>query len=130
MAYIEIVAQGMKYKTRDLAALLLALVKDAPQKEIPNLINKFVDYIKEAHATSLLPRILKTFDALWNREFGIKKALITVAKPMNKEEKREVTRALGEEVELEEKVEPEIIGGIKIMIDDLLVDASLRRRLE
>jgi len=120
----------MKYKTRDLASLLLALVKDAPQKEIPNLINKFVDYIKETHATALLPRILKTFDALWNKEHGIKKALISVAKPMSREEKLEVEVALGAETELEEKVEPEMIGGIKIMIDDLLVDASLKRRLE
>ena len=120
----------MKYKTRDLAALLLALVKDAPQKEIPNLINKFVDYIKETHATALLPRILKTFDAFWNREHGIKKALITVSKPMTKEERQKVGAALGEETELEEIIEPEIIGGMKIMIDDLLVDASLKRRLE
>lgn len=120
----------MKYKTRDLAALLLALVKDAPQKEIPNLVSKFVDYIKETHATALLPRILKTFDALWNREHGIKKALITVSKPMTKEEKQKVGAAFGEDTELEVAVEPEIIGGMKIMIDDLLIDASLKRRLE
>lgn len=120
----------MKYKTRDLAALLLALVKDAPQKEIPSLVNKFVDYIKETHATALLPRILKTFDTLWNKEHGIKKAFITVSKPMTKEEKQKVGSVLGEDAELEEVVEPEIIGGMKIMIDDLLVDASLKRRLE
>lgn len=42
----------------------------------------------------------------------------------------ETTRLISEKVKLENEVDPYLIGGVKIMVNGKLIDASLRSRLK
>jgi F-type H+-transporting ATPase subunit delta len=60
------------------------------------------------------------------------KAEVTTAEAgvMNKDIADELNRIAGKELELEQKVDPSLIGGVVLRLDDTVIDASVRGSLE
>ena len=81
-----------------------------------------------------IPAMRRHFEELVRRERGIARAEIRTALPLDDEDRAELERTLqrlaGREVELTERVDPSLIGGISVRIGDQLYDASVRSRLE
>jgi F-type H+-transporting ATPase subunit delta len=84
--------------------------------------------------TGLLPAISVEFHRLLNEERGVVQALVTSAKPLDRDDRdavREKVEAMtGEKVELQDEVDESLIGGLTVRIGDRLLDASIRGRLE
>jgi len=78
--------------------------------------------------------MIEHFEALLRRERGISRALVRTALPLDDEQRKAVTARLremtGDKIELDETVDPSLIGGISVRIGDELYDASVRSRLE
>ncbi len=74
------------------------------------------------------------YQALLDEELGIARGEVITAFPLSEEEKKELEQALKgvlkKEVFLEAKVDPEIIGGVKIKIGDYIWDGTLKSQLE
>ncbi len=120
----------MKYKANDLAKLLLSSVRGVPQKDLPERLGRFVSFLEKTRTVSLLPRILKEFDKAWDSAHGILKTEIVSARPMAKSQIEEIKKNMGENVELDARTDPALLGGAKIRIGDLLVDATLKKRVD
>jgi F-type H+-transporting ATPase subunit delta len=82
---------------------------------------------------ALLPQISADFDELVRRSRGISSATVTTPTPLSKEElvavKARVEQIAGGPVELSEATDPSLIGGLRVMIGDLQIDASVSTRL-
>lgn len=64
------------------------------------------------------------------RQEGITEADIASAAPLSAERRRAIGRSLGKKAVVSETVDPRLLGGIRILIDDeLLIDATASRRL-
>ena len=78
--------------------------------------------------------ILQKFNALVDAHQGIERAQVTTALPVSDEEKKTISRRLGEivhrNVVMEGDVDPLIIGGFIARIDDTLIDGSVRQKLD
>jgi len=97
-------------------------------------IEKFLTLLIERRRMQYLEHIVKMYQALLDEELGIARGEVVAAYPLQEEEKRELEEALKEvlkkEVILESKVEPDIIGGVRIRIGDYIWDATFKTQLE
>jgi F-type H+-transporting ATPase subunit delta len=82
----------------------------------------------------LLSAIALEYRRLVHRHRGIVEAVVTSAAPLSPQEsaavRERVVAMTGAQVELEETVDPDLIGGLTVRVGDHLLDASVRGRLE
>lgn len=73
------------------------------------------------------------FKAHYRQNQGIKEAIITTAIPLSKAHRDEIYRFITKKfkvnIELSEKVDPHIIGGFVLRIEDQQINASLKSQL-
>jgi F-type H+-transporting ATPase subunit delta len=94
-----------------------------------NFINVIIDNKRE----KLMKDIFRNFLDLYRREAGIKNVTVITAIPVADNYKTDILKVLGErlksKVELECKVDAEIIGGLVIIADDKQADGSIAGEL-
>jgi len=97
-------------------------------------IERFLKLLVERRRIQFLEEIVSMYQALLDEELGIARGEVIAAYPLSDEERKELEGALKEilkkEVILEAKVDPEVIGGLKIKIGDYVWDGTLKSQLE
>lgn len=82
---------------------------------------------------AVLPEIIERFGQLYRAYQGYETVDVTVAKPIDEQEREKLTRELAEalhtKVDLNVHVDPSILGGVIIRYSDKMVDNSARGRL-
>jgi F-type H+-transporting ATPase subunit delta len=85
----------------------------------------------------ILPRIsdiFQQYNNLMDAHRGVQRARVTTALPLGTEEKEVVSRRLGEiidrKVVIDGQLDPSIIGGFIARVGDMLIDGSIRQKLE
>jgi F-type H+-transporting ATPase subunit delta len=83
---------------------------------------------------SLLPPILRAFGEAVEREEGLLRIAVQTATALDaaslKTIEQKLGQATGRPLRLVAEVRPEILGGMRFLIDSTLIDASVRSRLE
>jgi F-type H+-transporting ATPase subunit delta len=92
-----------------------------------------IDLMVKNGRESYLPAMARVFISETLKYKGITECVLTTAVKVDAEVKKQMTKLISEvystKVELEEKINPEIIGGFILRIDDNYIDASLRNKL-
>jgi len=95
-----------------------------------NLLLLVVDKRREEH----LGGIERAYAALRDRARGISEAEVRTAVDLGPDERRHIEQTLAARldrpVRVSFTVDPSLVGGLQIKVDDKLIDASLRSRLE
>lgn len=119
-----------KVVSSDLEAAFLKVMGDKLNENGQNLIKVLVEYGR----LSILPAITTAFEELKAADEGTLDAqIIAAAKPSAAETKDLVKRLeakFGKKIEASVSVDPEIIGGIKIIVGDTVIDASVKGQLQ
>ena len=93
---------------------------------IINLIDK--------DSIDLLNSIIKQFNLICDHNEKIVKVAVATAKKMSSEEKvqfvKKIEQKLSRKVDLDNILEPEILGGAKFRIGNMIVDGSISNRLK
>jgi ATP synthase F1 delta subunit len=99
----------------------------------PELMN-FLDLLVEKHRMPEIFRIRRELDELWKRENRRLDVTVVSAVELDPEVVarigQEVERQTGEAVELSSRVDDGILGGIVLKVGNMVLDASIRSRLE
>lgn len=99
----------------------------------PELFN-FLELLIEKHRMPAIFRIRKRFDELYKSEKQRIEVTVTSAVELDPSvaEKvgAEVERQTGKEVELTSRVDESIIGGLVLQVGNMVLDASIKNRLE
>ena len=94
----------------------------------------FLSILVRKGRESLLPSIMEEALGLLRNMRNVKAAEVRTAVPMNDAIRARVTAALKKmhegEVELEEQVDPSLIGGFQLFMDNRMIDASIKREIE
>jgi F-type H+-transporting ATPase subunit delta len=94
----------------------------------------FLSILVRKGRESLLPSIMDEALGLIRNMRNVKTAEVRTAVPMNDAIRERVTAALRKmhegEVELEERVDASLIGGFQLLMDNRMLDASIKREIE
>ncbi len=119
-----------KVTAAELEKMFLTICHKKLDESGVNLIKLLGEYGRLA----LLPEVALAFEELKAEDEGVLEAEITAAaKPTDSAIKALVKRLeskFGKKIEASVKVDPELIGGIKIVIGDTVIDASVRGQLQ
>jgi F-type H+-transporting ATPase subunit delta len=99
----------------------------------PELLN-FLELLIEKHRMPVIFRIRRQFDALWDKENKRLGVTVTSAVELDPEVAKrigsEIEEQTGNTVELESRVDPDILGGLVLQVGNMVLDTSIRSRLE
>src|SRR3954454_21147222 len=99
----------------------------------PELVN-FLGLLIEKHRMPVLYRIRRQFDALWAKENKRLSVTVTSAVELDPEIARrigsEIEEQTGNTIELESRVDPDILGGLVVQVGNMVLDTSIQNRLE
>ena len=94
----------------------------------------FIKLLLENGRVAVLPEIAEHFEALKAIVENSVDAVVTSAAPLSKEQSDEIARSLkerlGREVKVTTEIDENLIGGAVIRAGDVVIDGSLRARLE
>lgn len=101
---------------------------------IGKTVSDFLNVLIENNRIGITGLIARAFDRIAGEYEHTKIAEVESAKPLSDSHKKmlaeAIKEALGGEVRLLTKRNPELLGGLKVKIGDLLLDGSLSGRLE
>lgn len=105
-----------------------------PQGDVDPLFQQFLSVLAENRRLAVLPEIAGLFDALRAEDERVVKAKITSAAPLAEADlanlRASLVKRFGREVEVSTAVDPALIGGAVIDAGDVVIDGSLRTKLE
>jgi F-type H+-transporting ATPase subunit delta len=105
------------------------IVADADER----LVN-FLELLAERHRMPVLFRIRRSFDVMWAEEKKLLPVTVTSAVELDEELVSDIGRRIGEQtgrrVELSSDVDPDVLGGLKLQVGNMVLDATVRNRLE
>jgi F-type H+-transporting ATPase subunit delta len=97
------------------------------------LVN-FLELLAEKHRMPVLFRIRRRFDEMWAKEKRRLAVRLTSAVDLPKDVVEEVGSQIeeqtGQTIELETNVDENVLGGIVLQVGNMVLDASVRNRLE
>jgi len=95
---------------------------------------KFLGLLAANGRASVLRSVITSFEALSAAQRGVVSAEVTTALPLSAAQSKGVAaalrQALGKDPEIQTRVDPSILGGIKVRVGSRLFDASLRSKLD
>ncbi len=95
---------------------------------------RFLELLAERHRMPVIFRIRRTFDELWREENKLLPVTVTSAVDLDGELVEGIGKRIeeqtGRHVELSSRVNPEVLGGIVLQVGNMVLDASVRNRLE
>jgi F-type H+-transporting ATPase subunit delta len=94
----------------------------------------FLKLLIEKHRMPVLFRVRADFERLWEEENKLLPVTVTSAVELPKATIKQIGDRIAEQtdrkVDLQSKVDPDILGGIVVRVGNSVLDASIRNRLE
>ena len=105
------------------------IVSDADER-----LTNFLELLAERHRMPALFRIRRSFDAMWAEENKLLPVSVTSAVELDEgiveEIGKEIEEQTGRRVELSANVDPDVLGGLRLQVGNMVLDATVRNRLE
>lgn len=112
----------------------LEVLKKIFSGKVHSLTMAFFEIITRKNRESILVSVASEFHNAYNEYKGIGKGTVTTAIPLDAGERVEFEKLVKtysdrKQIELIEKVDPELVGGFVLKVGDRQVDASIRSKL-
>ena len=105
------------------------IVSDADER-----FANFLELLAERHRMPALFRIKREFDALWADEHKLLPVTVTSAVELDEGLAEEIAKRIQEQtgrtVELSSNVDPEVLGGLMVRVGNMVLDDTVRNKLE
>jgi len=105
------------------------IVSDADERMV-----NFLELLAERHRMPAIFRIKREFDALWADENQLLPVTVTSAVELDEKLVEEIGKRIqeqtGRKVDLSSNVDPEVLGGLMVRVGNMVLDGTVRNRLE
>jgi ATP synthase F1 delta subunit len=106
-----------------------SIVSDADERFV-----NFLELLAERHRMPAIFRIKREFDALWAEENQLLPVTVTSAVELDEGLVEDIGKRIqdqtGRRVELSSNVDPEVLGGLMVQVGNMVLDGTVRNRLE
>jgi len=111
------------------------ILKGLFQEKVHQIVLDFLLLIARNHREAYFQNIFRNFIDFYNESEGIKTVELITAMAISDDERSDIKQYIKDtfqanKITFTEKVNPELIGGFIIQIDDKLLDASVRKQLD
>ncbi|MEW6050321.1 MAG: ATP synthase F1 subunit delta [Candidatus Zixiibacteriota bacterium] len=111
-----------------------ALIRKVFEGRMERMFVEFLLVLLDKHRINYLPEIIDEFDRLVKAEKGIARVTVITAMPLSTAEAQSLIARLavrsGMTIELEQKIDPAILGGTIVIMHNQIIDGSLRHGLD
>lgn len=111
------------------ARILNELTKDLQGEKLSEALDAFVRLLQKEQALSLGDSILQSFEVLSKKEAGVAAVTLRSAYPLSPEVKEKIQKTIGEKMEYTTMEDADLIGGIIIHRENVILDGSIRTQL-
>lgn len=115
---------------QQIEALILGITGD----KLDGLGRNFVQVLAQSGRLDLLPQIRALYEEFRHEHEGVLEARIISALPINDEQMKQLVARLEtkyrRKVSVRVEVDPRLIGGVRIVVGDKVIDATVRGRLD
>lgn len=105
------------------------LLEDADESFV-----RFLELLAERHRMPAIFRIRRAFDGLWREENKLLPVTLTSAVELDSQTVegigKKIEEQTGQTVELTSNVDEDVLGGLVLQVGNMVLDASVRGRLE
>jgi F-type H+-transporting ATPase subunit delta len=116
------------------AAQLEGVIIGAVGKHLSGEARNFVQVLVQNRRLGLIEQIRDMFEALRREHEGMMEATILTALPLADSQLQPLVAALeqkyGRKITAKVEIDPQLIGGLKILVGDKVIDATVRGRLD
>ncbi len=109
------------------------IIKAVFDGKLSELSSQYLEIIAKSRRETFIPAIAKQYIASYNESIGLKIVDLETAYDMDDKLKQQIIKALseqtGKQIQLNEKINEDLIGGFIINMDNRQYDASIRARL-
>jgi F-type H+-transporting ATPase subunit delta len=111
-----------------------SVVRDVFSGRLEPLFIEFLLVLIEKNRIAYLPQVIDVFNHLVEEEKGIERVKVVTATQLDDSQKKRLAEKLaqktGLQIILEERVDPSILGGMIVMMNNEIVDGSVRHGLQ
>lgn len=111
----------------------LGILKNLFENRVNPVTFSIFNVLTKKNREKLIYSIAEEFHKLYNIQRSIQHATVTTVEPLTAAQKEAfikiVADATNKEVELEEKVDPKLVGGYVLKVGDTQIDTSVRKKL-
>ena len=108
---------------------LYEIAKDLPKKEMPEAVAQFTLILQKHNKLKKADFIIEEFINYSKKQEGIKTIILESASKLEPAALNRIRKTFGENSEITENINKNLLGGIKIKVDDIIYDASLKKQL-
>ena len=120
----------MKYSARTYAAALVKAADGKSPSEQKQIANSFWQIVSKNRDQQKINRVLEEAEKIILKNTNTTKVRLESAEPVPAKLKHEVKELMNKKVLFSEIINPELLAGIKILInDELLIDATAKSKL-
>lgn len=110
------------------------LIKNVFASSISKQTFNFMQLLIDKNRIRNLMEICKNYRKLYYKHFNIKEAIIYSAQPLGKDKvdliKESLQKKYQEDFMVENEIDKNLIAGIKVVIGDLVIDGSIKNKLD
>lgn len=127
---LEAIITNPKHTAQELEALMLDVLGARGNEDV----KRFLAALIENNRLTLLPQIAEQFEVFKAQAEGVVDAVVETAFAMNDAQQAELTDTLskkyGKSVRIDVRDNPDLIGGVRVLVGDDVIDASVRGKLQ
>ncbi|MFA6096907.1 MAG: ATP synthase F1 subunit delta [Candidatus Paceibacterota bacterium] len=121
----------MKITPKQYALSLYESTQNCDKDEISKRILSFIDVLRKNNDLSQTNKIIQYYYQHYRQVKNITKIEIKSSEKLGPNIISKILEKFNKQVEIEEKIDPALIGGVVIRINDnILIDGSIKRKLE
>lgn len=117
----------MRYNIGQYAQALYEALDKAEIHE--KYMQNFLNILLKNNDLSLVDKIINKVEKIHKEKKGIVKIKISSSKKLDNQQLKNLRSLISSKVEIKQNINPELIGGLKIQIGDLLIDGSIKGQL-
>ena len=110
------------------------ILDDSFRGKVEPYVLNFLKILTEKGYIRQFPGCCEAFTQQFNRDNGILQVTAFTALPLSDELRRKLadklSKVTGKTIELDCRLDPEVLGGVRLDFDGMQVDGTIRRRLE
>jgi F-type H+-transporting ATPase subunit delta len=123
----------MKYTHKQYAQALYEALQDTKPKDQDIVIENFIQILKDKGDLAEYEKIIAVYEAHDREQRGITEVEVTTATGATKLDKSfidNLNEIIGKDIQIKEKIDSNLIGGIVIKAGDTLIDGSIKHHLD